>query len=245
MGELSYINDYASFDPELFKSILEKLDTEQVSTNLVNTLIEKSMYNSALFVLQKNNCPQFTSMYKYECLVKLGKFKELLEMLLGIDSDSLKDESSIMEAILRLSSKSNNNLQNNVISSLFIDYCVGLTNNPLLKQAMKTKSQTSSSYESLNLLYLLSQIEANDLPKYDQQISLKISKDISNIYELIKSIINKQVVQDKEINEYNKNFQKEDRIKDLWSAEFSLNDDFDMENTCFSQGNLKISHLIQ
>ena len=33
VGELSYINDFASFDPEIFKSILEKLDTEQVSTN--------------------------------------------------------------------------------------------------------------------------------------------------------------------------------------------------------------------
>ena len=194
------------------------------------------MYNSALFVLQKNNCPQFTSMYKYECLVKLGKFKELFEMLLGLDSDSLKDEASITEAISRLSSRSNYNLQSNVISSLFIDYCMSLTNNPLLKQAIIVKNQSSSSYESLYLLYLLSQIDKNDLAKYDQQISSKISKDISNCYELIKSIISKQEVEDKELNEYNKNFQKENRVKDPWVAGFSLNDDFDMENTSFSQG---------
>lgn len=39
------------------------------------------MYNSAWFILQKTNTPQFSPIYKYECLAKLGKFKELFENL--------------------------------------------------------------------------------------------------------------------------------------------------------------------
>jgi len=66
MGELSYAKSDDDIDMKLFKCILKNLDTEQISKKLIAKLMEHGMYNSAWYLLQSNQSPQFSIGDRYE-----------------------------------------------------------------------------------------------------------------------------------------------------------------------------------
>ena len=184
MSILSCKSSYLKEELFLVKWILQNLDTEQVSRNLVSKIMQNKCYNSSWFVLQNPLSTQFTLEVKYEWLSNLNKNNELFEAVFGPNKDVINSWNDLADSISIISQLGSKSLENQILDYLFTEFWKMMNYSKAFK-SWEISGNYSKTVELLYLLDLFTKSKESQFSLFREKMNSYFNQETRDLIDII------------------------------------------------------------
>ena len=184
MSILSSKSSHLKEELPLVKWILQNLDTEQVSRNLVSKLMRNKCYNSSWFVLQNPLSTKFTLEDKYEWLSNSNKNNELFEAVFGPNKDVINSRNDLAESISFISQLGPKSLENQILENLFTEFWKMMNYSKAFK-CWEICGNYSKAVELLYLLDIFTKSKESQLSLFREKMNSYFNQETRDLIDII------------------------------------------------------------